>query len=90
MGSEMCIRDSDKIVVEIGGHTNQIPSHDYCDNLSEKRARSVVNYLTTKGIERSRLEYKGYGKRKPIARAKNVEARRKNQRVEIKILSLNG
>ncbi len=84
------MKDNERVVVEIGGHTNQIPSHQYCDNLSKKRAQSVVNYLTQKGIESSRLEYKGYGKRKPIARANNVEARRKNQRVEIKILSLNG
>ena len=40
-----------------------------------------------KGIEASRIQYKGYGPRKPIATNETAEGRKKNQRVEIKILS---
>lgn len=79
-----------EVVVEIGGHTNGIPSHEYCDRLSAERAKAVVDYLTEKGIPRKRLEYKGYGKRIPVDTNKTSAGRKKNQRVEIKILSFNG
>ena len=83
--------ENTEIVVEIGGHTNRTPPHSYCDRLSEERAKNVVAYLAGKGVEKHRLEYRGYGKRNPVAPYANTrEARRKNQRVEIKILSLNG
>ncbi len=77
------------VVVEIGGHTNNIPAHEYCDKLSRVRAKSVADYLSSKGIERNRLQYKGYGKRNPTASNKTAYGRKRNQRVEIKILSFD-
>jgi len=82
--------DNPKVIVEIGGHTNSKPPHSYCDKLSLKRAESVSDYLINKGIDENRLKAKGYGKREPIDRGKNYIAHKKNQRVEIKILSLDG
>ncbi|MBI1226403.1 MAG: OmpA family protein [Bacteroidetes bacterium] len=79
-----------KVAVEIGGHTNGTPSHEYCDRLSTERAKAIVDYLVEKGIARKRLQYKGYGKRKPIDTNKTAAGRKKNQRVEIKILSVTG
>jgi outer membrane protein OmpA-like peptidoglycan-associated protein len=78
------------VVVEIGGHTNTIPDHEYCDKLSTNRAKAVADYLVGKGISAKRLLYKGYGKRNPITLDTSQDGRRKNQRVEIKILSING
>ncbi len=78
------------VTVEIGGHTNDIPAHEYCDRLSNERAKAVVEYLTAKGIDAGRLQYKGYGKRNPVDTNKTAAGRKKNQRVEIKILSVNG
>ncbi len=80
------------VMVEIGGHTNTIPEQDYCDRLSKARAKGVVDYLVAKGIDSKRLAYKGYGKRKPIIRNDkfSLGARKKNQRVEIKILGFEG
>ena len=78
------------VVVEIGGHTNGNPPHEYCDRLSAERAKAVADYLALKGIPRNRIQYKGYGKRQPIASNSNAEGRRRNQRVEIKILSFEG
>ena len=78
------------ITVEIGGHTNDIPEHEYCDRLSTQRAKSVVDYLIKKGIPASRLTYKGYGKRSPLVSNRTAVGRKKNQRVEIKILKLGG
>lgn len=76
------------IVIEVGGHTNGLPPHDYCDRLSTSRAKNVSEYLIDRGIPPGRISYKGYGKRVPIASNKSVEGRNRNQRVEIKILSL--
>jgi outer membrane protein OmpA-like peptidoglycan-associated protein len=78
------------IRVEIGGHTNGTPEHEYCDSLSNERARSIARHLIQQGVEPNQLEYRGYGKRKPIASNSTKEGREKNQRVEIKILSING
>lgn len=79
-----------KVRIEVGGHTNSIPSVAYCDRLSADRAKAVADYLVKKGINRSRITYKGYGKRQPLASDKTADGRRKNQRVEIKILSTVG
>ena len=76
------------VFIEIGGHTNGLPPHDYADNLSNNRAKAVADYLSNKGIAPSRLKYKGYGKRQPIADNTTVQGRKRNQRVEIKILSM--
>ena len=84
------LKKNEEITVEIGGHTNTKPADNYADMLSEKRAKAVVDYLMQKGIEKERLSYKGYGKRKPIDPYDryNKIAQRKNQRVEIKILTI--
>lgn len=84
------MKQNPDIVIEIGGHTNTVPSHSYCDELSTARAKSVTDYLMEKGVPRQQLQYKGYGKSKPLVSndVYNKAARAKNQRVEIKILSL--
>ncbi len=79
---------NDGVSIEIGGHTNNIPTHAYCDKLSTNRAKHVAEYLISKGLPKDRIKYKGYGKRNPIASNKTVGGRKKNQRVELKILSL--
>ncbi len=78
------------VVIEIGGHTNTIPSHDYCDKLSSERARNVATYLLERGIPNKRISFKGYGKRNPITESKSLKGRQKNQRVELKVLSVDG
>jgi outer membrane protein OmpA-like peptidoglycan-associated protein len=82
--------ENEKLVVEIGGHTNTIPSDDFCDKLSLERAQVVSKYLIQKGVDASRLQARGYGKRQPVSKENTSAAHRINQRVEIKILSVNG
>lgn len=82
------LAENEDIYVEIGGHTNSIPEHDYCNRLSTARAKAVAEYLIKKGIMDKRITYKGYGKRRPIASNGTAEGRKKNQRVEIKIISI--
>lgn len=76
------------IEVEIQGHTNNIPPHKYCDTLSTQRAKAVAEYLIEKGIQEERIRFKGWGKRRPIYSNGTPEGRRKNQRVEIKIIKI--
>lgn len=73
--------------LEIGGHTNTLPSDEYCDNLSTARAKNIADYFYEKGINSARLTYKGYGKRLPISLDNTSEGRRLNQRVELKVIA---
>lgn len=84
----MFLNANPNVVVEIGGHTNSLPIDSYCDELSTARAKNVANYLYQKGIAESQVSFKGYGKRNPIATNQTVEGRRKNQRVEVKVISM--
>jgi outer membrane protein OmpA-like peptidoglycan-associated protein len=83
------LKENADVVIEIGGHTNSFPEDDYCDRLSTARAKSVVDFLKTKGIPSQQLTHKGYGKRRPVAPNTTAEGRKRNQRVEIKVLSFN-
>jgi outer membrane protein OmpA-like peptidoglycan-associated protein len=74
--------------VEIGGHTNGLPTHEYCDKLSNDRAKSVYQFLLSKGVSEKMLTYKGYGKREPIEDNSTESGRAKNQRVEVKIIEI--
>jgi len=83
------LKDNKDVVIEVGGHTNGIPDHPFCDSLSTLRAQAVANYLISKGLNEKQVRYKGYGKRQLIANDRTLAGRRRNQRVELKILSIN-
>ncbi len=74
--------------IEIAGHADATGPQSYNLKLSERRARSVVQYLTSKGISLNRIAVVFYGEEKPIAPNTTVEGRRKNRRVEFKILKI--
>lgn len=78
--------DNPNLIVEIGGHTDNIGTKEYNQILSEKRAKAVYDYLISKNINVNRLKYKGYGDTKPIADNSTEEGRQLNRRTEIKIL----
>jgi len=73
-----------KIVVE--GHTDDIGSENYNLKLSRKRAESVAKYFVKKGIPGGKIETIGYGESKPKYPNTSEENRRKNRRVEIKVI----
>jgi len=77
-------RPTDKI--EIGGHTDNIGGDAYNKKLSEARAKSVVDYLISKGIDAARLTYKGYGADEPVEDNSTEAGRQKNRRTEVKVL----
>jgi outer membrane protein OmpA-like peptidoglycan-associated protein len=74
--------------VEISAHTDDKGSDEYNDGLSQRRAESVVRFLTEKGITTTRTVAKGYGKRSPAFPNDSEENRAKNRRVEFKILEI--
>ncbi|GJM29601.1 MAG: cell envelope biogenesis protein OmpA [Cyclobacteriaceae bacterium] len=79
-----------QLYFEIAGHTDNIGSIAYNQRLSERRARAVYNYLTTKGIGQSNLTPRGHGELKPIATNNTPEGRRLNRRAEMKRISSEG
>lgn len=83
------MKENADISIEVGGHSNGLCTDEYCIKISTDRAKAVVDYLVGKSISRSRLAYKGYGKKSPLASNETVDGRRKNQRVELKIISFN-
>lgn len=86
------LKDHPNMEIEISAHTDNTGSAAYNKQLSEKRALNCVAYLTGKGIDKSRLQYKGYGATKPVAPntnpdgSDNPEGRKLNRRIELRIL----
>ena len=81
------LNENPSIAIEIQGHTDNIGNAGFNQTLSEKRAISVKNFLTGKGISNNRLQTKGYGASSPRADNKTVEGRAINRRIEFKVLS---
>jgi outer membrane protein OmpA-like peptidoglycan-associated protein len=81
------LNDYSAMDIEISGHTDNIGTSEYNANLSYQRAKSVTQYLTSRGISPDRLTYKGYGFDQPIATNETSEGRQLNRRTEFKIVS---
>jgi len=75
-------KDSD---FKVEGHTDSQGPSKSNQALSEKRAKAVMDYLATKGIDSSRLTSKGFGEDKPIAKNTTSKGRAQNRRVEINL-----
>ncbi|MFN5169866.1 MAG: OmpA family protein [Cyclobacteriaceae bacterium] len=74
--------------VEISGHADATGPENYNLQLSGRRANSVSAYLVKKGIAQDRITTSFFGETKPIESNTTVEGRRKNRRVEFKIVKL--
>ncbi len=86
------LKNNSEISVEIGGHTNNLlhPYEAKALELSTKRAKSVADWLISKGVSADRVQYKGYGWKKPVEPNTTPEGRKRNQRVEVTILTYGG
>jgi outer membrane protein OmpA-like peptidoglycan-associated protein len=69
----------------VEGHTDSVASDEYNQSLSERRARSVADWLAANGVERSRLVAAGHGEKKPVATNDTAAGRQRNRRVEVVI-----
>lgn len=77
------LRENEALNISIEGHTDNVGTAASNKTLSENRAKSVMNAIVARGIDKSRLSTKGWGQDKPIADNKTEEGRAKNRRVEI-------
>jgi outer membrane protein OmpA-like peptidoglycan-associated protein len=80
------LKENPTLTIQINGHTDNVGSA--ADNLvlSENRAKAVVNYLKSHGIDGKRLLYKGFGDTQPVSTNDTEEGRAKNRRTELKVL----
>lgn len=78
--------DNPDMVLELQGHTCSLGSKAYNQKLGERRAKSVFDYLTSKGISASRLKTVSFGLTKPVVPNTTEDGRAKNRRVELVIL----
>jgi len=69
--------------LEIEGHTDSVGSDAYNQKLSERRARSVYDYLKAQGLPEASLTTRGYGESQPVADNKTAKGRQANRRVEL-------
>jgi outer membrane protein OmpA-like peptidoglycan-associated protein len=84
--------DNPEIRIEIGSHTDSRATADYNEKLSQRRSESVVAYLISKGVAKSRLEAKGYGESQLINKCADgvqclEEEHQANRRTVIEILN---
>ncbi len=73
--------------VEVAGHTDNRSSDAHNLDLSQRRAKAVMDYFVGKGVEAGRLSAKGYGEAEPIADNGKADGRAQNRRVELRILN---
>jgi outer membrane protein OmpA-like peptidoglycan-associated protein len=72
-----------KTTLTVVGHTDNVGSNDYNQKLSERRSRSVAEYLESRRVNGMRLALAGKGETQPIASNANESGRQQNRRVEI-------
>ncbi|MBU3713857.1 MAG: flagellar motor protein MotB [Ferruginibacter sp.] len=81
------LNDNPKLILQISGHTDNVGKKNANLLLSINRAKSVVNYLTSKGIKKERLVPKGFGDEKPVASNDTEHGKSLNRRTEINVIS---
>ncbi|MCW5908607.1 MAG: OmpA family protein [Chitinophagales bacterium] len=82
------LEDTPGALVQINSHTDERGKQDYNQKLSENRAKSVVDYLISKGISEGRLTWKGFGFSQPVVKgAKTEEDHQKNRRTAFQVIS---
>jgi len=81
------MKEIPSLTMEIAAHTDNVGSFEFNMELSEKRARSIVDYLISKGIDKKRLIGKGYSESKPISSNSTEKGRMDNRRIEFIILN---
>jgi outer membrane protein OmpA-like peptidoglycan-associated protein len=87
-GVAMVLKEYNKTVIEVAGHTDSTGSDQYNQQLSERRASSVANYLVGQGITQQRLMTVGAGESRPVASNDTEAGRAQNRRVEMTIVPI--
>ena len=92
-GAERLIQDlaatlieNDYLQIEVAGHTDDQGSAENNQGLSDRRAKTVYDYLIRYGVDPNRLSYRGYGESQPIADNTTADGRATNRRVELRVV----
>jgi len=80
------LKRNPQLEVEVAGHTDSQGAAAYNQGLSERRARTVMDYLVGRGVDEDTLSFRGYGESRPIADNATAAGRAENRRVELRIL----
>ena len=87
-GTMMVLKEFDKTLVDVAGHTDSTGSLQYNQALSERRAGSVAAFLQSQGVAEMRFMVRGYGPNMPVASNATAEGRAMNRRVEMQIIPI--
>jgi outer membrane protein OmpA-like peptidoglycan-associated protein len=82
------IKEYEKTMVEVSGHTDTTGPEAYNQQLSERRADTVARYLVAQGVLPLRVFTQGVGEHKPIASNATAEGRARNRRVELRLVPI--
>ena len=85
-GVAMVLKEYDKTLIEVAGHTDSSGSDQYNQSLSERRAQAVAGYLASQGVKQQRLMTVGAGETHPVASNDTEQGRAANRRVELTIV----
>lgn len=80
------LSEFEQTYIDVLGHTDSTGSDSYNQGLSERRASSVANYLSNRGVNSARLATRGFGESQPRATNVTEEGRALNRRVEIRLV----
>tara|TARA_B100000809_G_C15140446_1_gene532982 strand:+ start:10394 stop:11233 length:840 start_codon:yes stop_codon:yes gene_type:complete len=81
------LKENSLLNIHLKGHTDSDGDDEGNFLLSQKRAKSVSNYMINEGIDEARITYEGYGESRSIASNQSKEGKRVNRRVELLIIS---
>jgi OOP family OmpA-OmpF porin len=69
--------------IRVEGNTDNVGDETWNQGLSERRARAIVDYLVTRGIDAGRMVARGNGSGKPLASNKTADGRARNRRTDV-------
>jgi outer membrane protein OmpA-like peptidoglycan-associated protein len=81
----LVLKEYNKTIIDVTGHTDSDGSDGYNQQLSERRAASVANYLVAQNLKAERFQVLGLGESRPVASNNTEDGKSMNRRVEIKI-----
>lgn len=87
-GVALVLKEYEKTVIEVAGHTDSTGSTELNQSLSERRAQSVAGYLASHGVKSQRLITIGAGESRPVASNDTEQGKAANRRVELTIVPI--
>lgn len=82
------LKENKTVRVGIGGHTDDVGSDAYNQELSLHRAKAVYEYLLEQGVSKQQMMYRGFGKTQPLVPNDSEENRQTNRRIDFTILGM--